>query len=110
MSLLPPTHNAPHAVITYGAYSPCGWFQICQPVPWSTVDIAAKELLAIVMALTIRGKQWSGSSVLIRCDNLDVVLILRSDYAKNEDVMQLMFCLFFIPNTDTISGVPLIYI
>ena len=44
-----------------------------------------------------------GSSVLIRCDNLDVVHILRSGYAKNEDVMHLMRCLFFITASFSLS-------
>ena len=111
VSLLPPTHYAPHAVVTSdasgnwgcGAYSSCSWFQFCWPVHWSTVDIAAKELLPIVMALTIWGKQWSGSCVLIRCDNLAVVHILRSGYAKNEDAMHLMRCLFFITASFSLS-------
>ena len=67
------------------------------------MDIAAKELLPIVMALTIWGKQWSGSCVLIRCDNLAVVHILRSGYAKNEDAMHLMRCLFFITASFSLS-------
>ena len=45
---------------------------------------------------TIWENQWSGSSVLIWCDNIDVVHILRSGYAKNDDVMHFICCFFLI--------------
>ncbi len=56
----------------------------------------AKELLPIPIALALWGDEWAGSTELVRCDNMAVVHILRSDSAKNAIVMHLLHCLFFI--------------
>ena len=114
VTFLPPTRSSPHIILTSdasgnwgcGAYSSFDWFQFQWPEYWLAVDITAKELLPIVLALAIWGKKWIGSSVLVRCDNLDVVHILISRHSRNADVMHLMRSLFFITASFSISITP----
>ena len=103
-SFLPPQATTPHAKVTSdasgtwscGASAGSDWFQLQWPPAWGAVDITAKELLPILIALAIWGKSWSGHTVLIRTDNMAVVHILRAGSARNEMVMHLLCSLFFI--------------
>ena len=62
-----------------GAYSSCGeWFTCQWPASWTRVNITAKELFPIVVALAIWGRLWRGKVVRCRCDNAAVVAIVQS--------------------------------
>ena len=58
--------------------------------------IAPKELLPIVLAGLLWGKEWSGMMVQCHCDNMAVVEVVNSGYSKDKDMMHLLRCLFFI--------------
>ena len=64
------------------------------PLPeyWLTQNIAYTEMVNILVALKVWHKQWTGTRVLIRCDNKAVVSVLTTGktrystmakYAKN---------------------------
>ena len=98
------TRPAPGATITSdasggwgcGAFTDSGeWFQIRWPPSWSSVHITVKELLPVVVACAIWGRQWQGKTIRCQCDNAAVVAILRSGTSKSPLAMHLMRCLFF---------------
>ena len=59
-------------------------------------QIAPKELLPIVMASVVWGKEWTDKRVVCHCDNMAVVEILNGGYSKDALLMQLLRSLFFI--------------
>ena len=59
-------------------------------------SIAVKELVPIVMVATIWGAEWQGKVVLFHCDNQSVVAILNNLDSREEDLMHLVRCLFFL--------------
>ena len=59
------------------------WFQISWQGFWSQVHITVKELLPVVVACAVWGRTTQGNSIQIRCDNADVVAILRSGTSKD---------------------------
>ena len=83
---------------TWGCGAFCGhqWFQL----QWSTITqdahITIKELVPIVLAGAIWGKNWYGQTVQARCDNAAVVAILNWGSSQDPEVMHLMRCLAFI--------------
>ena len=72
------------------------WFQWAWADPSNEWSIAPKELLPIIFALVIWGKQWGGRQVECRCDNMAVVSVVNSGRAKDEVLMHLLRCLFFV--------------
>ena len=79
-----------------GAHWQSCWFQHQWSKSTSAYDITTKELLPIVFAAAIWGPYWQSKSVLCLCDNIAVVSIINTGTSKNNDVMALMRCLFFI--------------
>ncbi len=80
-----------------GAFSSEGnWFQLALPESWSTIHITVKELLPIVIGAAMWGEQWRGKTIKCWCDNAAVVAVLRSGWSKDEKLMHLMRCPFFI--------------
>jgi len=57
---------------------------------------AIKELIPIIIAAVICGKNWTGHKVIARCDNESVVTVLNSRYSKEPYVMSMLRTLFFI--------------
>ena len=49
------------------------WFQVQWPISRASVHIAAKELVPVVIAVAVWGKQWPGQTVLVCSDNMAVV-------------------------------------
>ena len=79
-----------------GAFNNKGqWFQLRWPAVWSDVHITVKELLPIVVACAVWGRQWRGKAVRCRCDNAAVVAIMKSGTSKHPLAMHLVRCLFF---------------
>lgn len=74
------------------------WFQ----VQWSELpdasswSIMPKELLPIVAAAALWGKQWKGATVKVRCDNMAVVAAIKAGNCKESRSMHLLRCLAFI--------------
>ena len=59
-------------------------------------SIAVKELIPILIAVLIWGSELRGKHVLSNCDNEAVVSILSSRYSRDQHLMHLLRCLFFI--------------
>ena len=66
-------------------------------------SIAPKELIPIVMACTVWGREWQQSVVCFHCDNMAVVEVVKSGYSKHSQVQHLLCCLFFIIATYSIT-------
>ena len=58
--------------------------------------ITIKDLVPIVLAVAVWGKEWHGLTVQARCDNSAVVAILNWGSSLDPAVMHLMRCLAFI--------------
>ena len=62
---------------------------------WKGLHITIQELLAVVLAVALWGKQWQGKSIRCRCDNVAAVTIVNSGSSKDNRAMHLMCSLFF---------------
>ena len=99
-------HNREHpdVVMTSDASGKWGCGAFCGPkwfhFQWSTlmkdVHITIKELIPIVLAVAVWGREWQGLTVQARCDNSAVVDILNWGNSQDPEVMHLMCCLAFI--------------
>ena len=69
-------------------------------LPWdsraSSLSIAVKELVPIILACAAWGQSWHTCQVWCRCDNQVVVAALRSWSCKDPGVMHLLRCLTYI--------------
>ena len=72
------------------------WIQHKWDTQWLDINIAAKELLPIVLACAIWGRQWHHQNVLVRCDNMAVVTVWAAQSSKHQLIMHLLCCLHFI--------------
>ena len=72
------------------------WFMLPWPKTWANFHITVKELLPIVQAVAMWGKEWRGRSIQYQCDNAADVAILKSGWSKNVPAMHLLRSLFFI--------------
>ena len=70
---------------------PCKW-----DTQWLDVNIAAKELLPIMLACAVWSKQWWQQRVLIHCDNMAVVAVWGAQSSKHQLIMHLLHCLHFV--------------
>ena len=72
------------------------WLQFKWPQSYLGSAIAPKELVPIVMACVVWGQAWRGQVVHVHSDNEAVVAVLNSGYCKDEQLMHLVRCLFFV--------------
>ena len=97
ISYLPPTE--PHEFIESDASGSCNLGVPLVPVhgpdSWQNVSIAAKELLPILLAVVLWGKEWTGRSVRCWSDNAAVVAVVNTGWCQDKHLMHLMRCLFF---------------
>ena len=75
------------------------WFQLQWPPEWLSIDIAVKELLAIVLAAATWGHHWRGLLVLFVSDNSSAVYNINSGTSKHPHMMQLVRALHYIAAT-----------
>ena len=103
--LLPPCSDLSTAItITFGAsgswgcgeWSGSAWFQLQWDQPTSLKQIATKELIPIIIAAVVWGHTWTGNQVQSLCDNEAVVTVINSRSSREQDIMQLLRCLFFL--------------
>ena len=73
-----------------------GWFQLRWPESWNAVNIAAKELVPVVLAASLWGPGWHRQCVCFQSDNMAVVQILRSRTSRDPLLMHLLRCLVFL--------------
>ena len=76
----------------------CGthWFQVEWDNRSRDLNIAVKELIPIIIAAVVWGKDWQGCNLRAYCDNAAVVAVVNSRCCKDKNLMQLLRCLFFI--------------
>ena len=81
-----------------GGYWDDKWFQLAwsSTLVSSSVNIAVKELIPIVLAAAVWGQWWQGGVVLCRCDNEAVVAVIKSRTSRDMELMHLLRCLAFI--------------
>ena len=72
------------------------WFQLPWPHDWSESSITVKELLPVVVAAAVWGREWSRKVVVFRCDNMAVVQILNAMAARDLRLTHLLSVLCFI--------------
>ena len=60
-----------------------------------SINITVKELVPIVTAAAVWGREWQGKVLGCRCDNQAVVAVLHSHTSKEPDIMHLLHCSFF---------------
>lgn len=79
-----------------GAFCSTGiWFHFQWPDIWNAVHITVKELLPVVVACAVWGKEWNGMKTKIKCDNAAVVAIINPGRSKEHSAIYLMRCIFF---------------
>ena len=74
----------------YAAVYGSHWLQGRFPDEWKNTNIAIKELLPIVLAVSLRGNLMANSRMLFFSDNQSVVHIINSQSSKDAMVMQLI--------------------
>ena len=79
-----------------GAFCGSAWFRIQWAGAISNCHITVQELVPIVIAAAVWGRQWRGQTVMIRCDNMAVVSVINHGSCRNPDAMHLARCLAFI--------------
>ena len=72
------------------------WLQLKWPVSWLEVNIAAKEMVPVVLAPAVWGPVWVRSKVVVLCDNEAVMWAINRGRARDPALMRLLCCLFFI--------------
>lgn len=58
--------------------------------------ITVKELVPVVLAVAVWGKQLEGRNVMAYCDNQAVVAIINKGDSREADCMHLVRCLAFL--------------
>ena len=88
-----------------GAWWPAvdGWLQLrwqqAHTKEWEALrdeSITLKELLPVVLACSVWGPGWQGSTVTFHCNNTGAVAAINSGYSRIPQIMHLLRCLFFI--------------
>jgi len=80
----------------YGALTEgLGWLQSEWPQEWKNFNIAAKEMIPMVLAAALWGRYWAGKHICFHSDNVAVVAILQSRTAKTQLLMHLLRCFAF---------------
>ena len=78
-----------------GAWSGSRWFQFPWP-PDTQGHISFKELFAGLLACAAWGKHWRSSRVQWLCDNQAAVHAVRNRSCRDQTMMRLIRCLFFL--------------
>ena len=71
------------------------WLIFKWPECLGELAIAQKELIPIVIAGLVWGKQWAGRVVQFNCDNQAVVTVLTKLYCRDSCLMAYLRCLVF---------------
>ena len=99
ISVMPPS-NEPLLIVsdTSGGWGRGAmlWFQLQWPDSWSTVAIAPKELVPIVMAVVLWGPYWAGDRVYCLCDNMAVAAVVKKGATRDPALSNLLRMLAFV--------------
>ena len=102
--LAPLKAEAPDCLITTDASGGwgCGgffdnkWFQMEWDPHTTPLHITIKELLPVVIATAVWGRNWAGKTIRALCDNMAVVHIIQTRQSKEPNAMHLLRCLALI--------------
>ena len=72
------------------------WFSVEWGECWRHIHITIKELLPIIVASAVWGKEWRGKEVLFRCDYAAVVAIVNSGRSKHPLTMHYTRLLYLL--------------
>ena len=72
------------------------WFQLEWDVHSTSLPIAVKELIPTILAAGLWGRHWAGQVVTCHCDNTVAVSAVQFRSCRQQHMMQLLRCLFFI--------------
>ena len=95
---LPQIHLYSDASGSWGCGAVCNgsWFQL----PWDdsshSLSIAEKELIPIILAVTVWGAGWKDHQIVCHCDNQAIVSCLQSQSSRHPSIMHLLRCLVFV--------------
>ena len=67
-----------------GAWFGSKWFQLKWEDQVAPKNIAVKELIPVLIAAAIWGKEWKGKQVISQCDNQAVVAVSAVGTAKKK--------------------------
>ena len=105
VSFMPPAGSVGNMVSDASGSWGCGaayenlWFQLQWPESWATVSIAPKELVPIVVAVTLWGPYWAGQRICCLCDNAAVVAAVNKGAAKDPALSHLLRVLALVAAT-----------
>ena len=71
------------------------WFSLQWPSELESASIQVKELIPVVIAGVLYGKNWTGKIVQFKVDNEAVVAILNNTYSRESHLMHLVRTLTF---------------
>ncbi len=79
-----------------GATDGVNWLQCAWEESWTTINIATKELVPIILAVGTWGQKWKNVHVRFRSDNMAVVEVLKARTSRDPIMMHLLRCLHFL--------------
>ena len=79
-----------------GGWSGSNWFQLQWPGAAEAYHISFKELFAWLISAAIWGGRWKGSRVRWLCDNQPAVHAVLKRSCRDQGMMHLVRCLFFL--------------
>ena len=79
-----------------GAYWGFRWFHFSWTDHLQLLPIAVKELIPVVVAAALFGRQWKGHLIQFSVDNMAVVHVLNSTYSRDSHLMHLVRTLVFL--------------
>ncbi len=73
------------------------WLQLCWEAKWDvdSLSIVFKELVPVIIAAIIWGRQWRGLVVQCRSDNKATVAVINNCISCDAAMMHLLRCLAF---------------
>ena len=89
-----------------GAWHGCHWFQLQWDERSAPLSIMAKELLPIVLAVSVWGPRWNGHRIICLCDNQAVVACLHSRTSRVGHIMHMLRALTFVEAQHSFSLIP----
>ena len=111
--LLPPSH-LPQLQIASDASGSWGcvawhgrhWFQLRWDERSAPLSIMAKELLPLVLVVSIWGPRWGGHHIICLCDNQAVVACLHSRTSRVGYIMHMLRVLAFVEAQHSFALIP----
>ena len=100
------TNKRPEYTVTSDASGSWGCGAFCDnlwlQIPWSdstallSQSIAVKEMIPIIASCVVWGHDWRGKHILAKSDNESAVHVIKRRSCKDETLMHMLRCLFFI--------------